>query len=178
MTQRKLPYPADAPRHPNGWPMFDSNGRPTPLTSYRLAASRKGGKSFRMRKRDQEREAFKARVAAEAATLRTQLQTAFQPPPGKLFGVEEAAMMIIGPNGGIGTTALLVRTMAQLAAKGRHAPESLLVAGWQDLDHLSAGMDAFAGKLGAVGLMLDRRKTGWRITKAKIVDLQEGQSCG
>ena len=120
-----------------------------------------------MRQRDQDREDVRAKVAAEAAALQAQVQTGLKPPTGKLFGVEEAALMVIGPNGAIGTTALLVRTLALLSAKGRHDPEVLLSAGWQDAEHLNAGLDAFAGKLAAVGLKLDRRKTGLRITKAK-----------
>ena len=120
-----------------------------------------------MRQRDQDREDVRAKVAAEASALQAQVQTGLKPPTGKLFGVEEAALMVIGPNGAIGTTALLVRTLALLSAKGRHDPEVLLSAGWQDTEHLNAGLDAFAGKLAAVGLKLDRRKTGLRITKAK-----------
>ena len=50
----------------------------------------------------------------------------------------------------------------------RHAlPESVLAAGWRDVDHLRDGLSAFSGKLAAVGLVLNRRATGLRITKTK-----------
>lgn len=77
--------------------------------------------------------------------------------------------MVIGPYGAIGTTPILLRTQALLAGKGRHPPESLLSTGWPDLEHLSTGLAAAGSTLAAVGLRLDRRKTGWRITRPRPV---------
>ena len=45
-----------------------------------------------------------ARVDREEAALRAQVQTAFRPPPGRLFSVDLAGLMLIGPGGGIGVT--------------------------------------------------------------------------
>ena len=108
-----------------------------------------------------------ARVDREEAALRAQVQTAFRPPPGRLFSVDLAGLMLIGPGGGIGVTPVLARTLAILSAPGRHVPESVLAAGWRDVDHLRDGLSAVAGKLAAVGLVLNRRATGLRITKTK-----------
>lgn len=169
MGKRKIPYPEGAPLNEGGYPAFDSNGRPTPWTRYRAAAlqAQRGQPSSKTIRLVKERAAVRALVAAEAAALHATVQPAFKPPPGRLFGVDVPGMMLIGPAGGIGTTPLLARTMTILAAPGRHQPAALLPAGWRDLEHLQEGMDAFAGKLGAVGLVLNRRSTGLRVTKAK-----------
>lgn len=168
MSKRRVPYPEGAPLNAGGYPAFDSNGRPTPWTETRARRHEQGfGKSSRTIRLEQERAAARARVAAEAAALRAHVQPAFKPPPGKLFGMDVDGQMLIGPAGGIGTTPLVARTMAILAAPGRHQPETLLPAGWNALEHLQEGLEAFAGKLGAIGLVLNRRNTGLRITKAK-----------
>ncbi|CAA2145623.1 hypothetical protein MBLL_04750 (plasmid) [Methylobacterium bullatum] len=78
-----------------------------------------------------------------------------------------APLMLTGPGGGIGVSPVLARTLAILSPPGRHMPESVLAAGWRDVDHLRDGLSAFAGKLAAVGLILNRRKTGLRITRPK-----------
>lgn len=166
MTKRRIPYPEGAPLNAGGYPAFDSNGRSTPWTHYRAENYRQRlGKSARAIRLEQERAAARARVAAEAAALRAHVQPAFKPPPGRFFGVDVPGQMLIGPSGGIGTTPLLARTMALLSAPGRHLPDALLPAGWRDLEDLQEGLEAFAGKLGALGLVLNRRSTGLRITK-------------
>ncbi len=120
-----------------------------------------------MTRQENERAAVQAQVAVEEAAQRAQVMVGFSPPSGKLFDVDVQGMMVIGPAGGVGTTLLLARTIAILAAPGRHAPEALLSAGWRDIEHLNEGLDAFAGKLRAIGLVLNRRKTGLQITKAR-----------
>jgi len=91
----------------------------------------------------------------------------FKLPSGKLFSVDVAGLMVIGPAGGIGTSPLMARTMAILATPGRHTPEALLSAGWRDLEHLGEGLKAFASKLKATGLVLSRSKTGLHLTRAR-----------
>ena len=130
MGKRKIPYPEGAPLNAGGYPAFDSNGRPTPWTETRARYHAQGfGKSSRTIRLERERAAVRARLAAEAAAQRATVQLAFKPPPGRLFGVDVPGLMLIGPAGGIGTTPLLARTMAILAAPGRHQPEALLLAG-------------------------------------------------
>lgn len=132
----------------------------------RNAATRGFGSSRQIAARKAKAEE-QARVARETAALEAQIQRGFRPPAGRLFGVDVEALILIGPGGGIGVTPLLARTLAILSAPGRHAPESLLAAGWRDVDHLRDGLSAFSGKLAAVGLVLNRRATGLRITKTK-----------
>lgn len=130
------------------------------------AANKLVGSSRQVAARAAKAEA-QARVDQETAALRAQVQHAFRPPAGRLFGVDLAGLMLIGPGGGIGVTPLLARTLAILSAPGRHMAESVMAAGWRDADHLRDGLAAAAGKLSAVGLILSRRKAGLRITQAK-----------
>lgn len=71
----------------------------------------------------------KARNAAAAKTLAKQVQPALRPPAGCLFAVDAAALLLRGPLGGIGTTERIARTLAPLAAGGRHLPAVLVTAG-------------------------------------------------
>lgn len=169
MSKRRVPYPPGAPLNEGGYPALDSNGRPTPWTRYRAyhLQETKGSKSSRAILRESERAAVKAKVAAEAAALRASVLTAYRPPAGKILAVDVAGLIVIGPNGGIGVTPLLARTMVVLATPGRHTVEEVVNAGWRDAAHLREGLEAFAGKLTAIGLQMSQRKTGLRITKAK-----------
>lgn len=111
-----------------------------------------------------------AQARAEEATrmFQGQVMPGFRPPAGKLWGVDVEALMIVGPGGGIGTTAVMARILAPLAAGGRH-DESVIAAetGCRDAVHLQELLTAMAGKLAAVGLRVDRRRTGIRIAKVK-----------
>ena len=172
MSKRRLPYPAGAPLNEGGYPAFDSNGRPTPWTEARARrhaqyVRRPVAPASSPDDTPARRAADRALAAAEAAALRAQVVHGFRRPPGKLYGVDEVAQVLIGPYGAIAVSTLLVRTLAMLAGKGRHDPETLLAAGWRDLEHLSTGLANFAGTLAAVGLRLDRRKAGWRITRPR-----------
>ncbi|KQT96067.1 hypothetical protein ASG60_20755 [Methylobacterium sp. Leaf469] len=120
--------------------------------------------------------ARRERLRAEAATiaasatraLQSQVQPAFRPPAGRLWRVDAEARIIIGPAGGIGTTPVIVRTLEALSTPGRH-DEAVVAAGggWRDVGHLREAMAGLAPKLAAIGLRLDRRKAGIRITKAR-----------
>lgn len=132
----------------------------------RNAATRGFGSSRQIAARKAKAEE-QVRVDREEAALRAQVQTAFRPPAGRLFSVDLAGLMLIGPGGGIGVAPLLARTLAILSAPGRHLPESVLAAGWRDVDHLRDGLAAAAGKLAVIGLIVNRRKTGFRITRPK-----------
>ena len=109
-----------------------------------------------------------ARAASAMQGLRSQVQPAFRPPPGKLWKVDDAAMLIVGPAGGIGTTPVMARTLQALAASGRHDEAAVAAAtGWRDVAHLREALDGLAPKLSVLGLRIDRRKAGIRVTKAR-----------
>lgn len=109
-----------------------------------------------------------ARDAAAARALRAQVQPGLKPPAGKLFDVDGAALVIRGPAGGLGTSERIVRTLAPLAAGGRH-PEAALVAagGWRDEAALREALAELSGKLSVLGLRICRRKVGLRMAKLK-----------
>ncbi|KQP05910.1 hypothetical protein ASF28_18655 [Methylobacterium sp. Leaf99] len=107
-------------------------------------------------------------AAAAVRALQGQVQPAFRPPAGRLWKVDAEAQMIVGPAGGIGTTPVIVRTLEALATPGRHDEGVVAAAGgWRDVAHLREAMTGLAPKLAVIGLRLDRRKTGIRITKAR-----------
>lgn len=111
-----------------------------------------------------------ARDAAAALALVRQVQPGLRPPPGRLFAVDVAALVLRGPKGGTGTSERMVRTLAPLAAGGRHQPAVLMAAGgWADENTLREALAAIGGKLAAVGLKIDRRKTGIRMAKARPI---------
>jgi hypothetical protein len=61
-----------------------------------------------------------------------------------------------------------MRTLAPLAAGGRHPGSALVAAGaWRDEGALREALDALAPKLSALGLRICRRKAGLRMAKAK-----------
>ena len=136
-------------------------------------AATKGTKSGKQIAADKARGDHEARMAREAGALRAQVQRGFRPPPGRLFGVDAAAQLVVGPGGGIGTTPVIVRTLEVLSAPGRHDEAVVAAAGgWRDVDHLREVLDALAPKLHAIGLRLDRRRTGLRATKTRPVGLK------
>lgn len=109
-----------------------------------------------------------ARAASAARELQAQVQRSFRPPAGKLFGVDMAALLLIGPSGALGTTSRMAKTLAPLAAGGRHLPAVLMTAGgWQDEEALREALAGLAPKLAVVGLRLCRRKTGLRMAKVR-----------
>ncbi|TXN81104.1 hypothetical protein [Methylobacterium sp. WL8] len=100
--------------------------------------------------------------------FQAQVMPNFRPPAGKLWGVNEAAMMIVGPGGGIGTTATIAGILALLALGSRHDEAGIAAAtGCRDVAHLREILTGMAGKLATIGLRVDRRKAGIRIAKAK-----------
>ena len=112
--------------------------------------------------------------ATEAARVfQGQVMPGFRPPAGKLWGVDEAALMIVGPKGAIGTTAAMAKVLRPLAAGGRHDEAGIAAAtGCRDVQQLREVLTGNAGKLAAVGLRVDRRKAGIRIGKIKAADVK------
>ena len=111
-----------------------------------------------------------ARDAAAAQALLGQVQRGFRPPPGKVFGVDPAGLLLIGPVGALGMTTRMAQTLAPLAAGGRHLPAVLMAAGgWQDDQALREALAGVGGKLAALGLRVDRRKAGLRMAKVRPV---------
>ncbi|MGH1591784.1 hypothetical protein ACRBEV_29600 [Methylobacterium phyllosphaerae] len=109
-----------------------------------------------------------ARDAAAAGALRAQVQRGLKPPNGKLFDVNAAALVIRGPLGGLGSSERIVRTLAPLAAGGRHPAATLAAAGgWREEAELWEALDGLGGKLAALGLRIDRRKAGLRMARIK-----------
>ena len=77
-------------------------------------------------------------------------------------------MLLIDPGGRIGSSERAVKTLAPLATGGRHSAAVLVAAGgWRDEAALREALKALAAKLAAIGLRIDRRKTGIRMAKAK-----------
>jgi hypothetical protein len=108
-----------------------------------------------------------ARDLGAAQALARQVMPALRPPPGRLFAVDGAALLLRGPQGGIGSTERMVRTLAPLAAGGRHLPAVLMAAGgWQDEEALQEALAGLGPKLAALGLRICRRKAGLRMAKA------------
>lgn len=109
-----------------------------------------------------------ARIAAAAQALARQVQPGLRPPPGRLFAVDAAGLVLQGPLGGIGSTDRMMRTLAPLAAGGRHLPAMLMAAGgWADEEALREALAALAPKLAVLGLRICRRKAGLRMARSK-----------
>ncbi|MDH3031062.1 hypothetical protein [Methylobacterium fujisawaense] len=109
-----------------------------------------------------------ARIAAAAQALARQVQPALRPPPGRLFAADPAALLLRGPLGGIGTTDRMARTLAPLAAGGRHPVADLIAAGsWRDEEALREALAGLGPKLAILGLRICWRKAGLRIAKLK-----------
>jgi len=136
--------------------------------SDQLARPTKRPPSSRTIARLREKGEAEARNAAAAQALARQVQPALRPPAGRLFAVDAAALLLRGPLGGIGSTERMVRTLAPLAAGGRHAAAVLVAAGgWQSEEALREALASLGPKLVALGLRVDRRKAGLRIAKAR-----------
>lgn len=121
----------------------------------------------------------KARNAAAAQTLAKQLQPRLQPPAGRLFAIDVAAVVLRGPRGGIGSTERMVRTLAPLAAAGRHLPAVLMAAGgWQDEVALREAVAGLGPKLAVLCLRVCRRRTGLRMAKMAPEALSRRQRNG
>ncbi|WP_267361097.1 MULTISPECIES: hypothetical protein [unclassified Methylobacterium] len=106
--------------------------------------------------------------AAAAQVLARQVQPGLRPPPGRLFATDAAGLVLCGPGGGIGSTERMVRTLAPLAAGGRHPVAVLMTAGgWQDEQALHEALAGLGPKLAALGLRICCRKAGLRIAKAR-----------
>ena len=117
-----------------------------------------------------ERAEAEARNTAAARVLAAQVQRGLRPPPGRLFATDAAGLVLCGPNGGMGTTERMVRTLAPLAARGRHAAAALVAAGgWRDEEALWEALAGIGPKLAVLGLRICRRKAGLRIAKFKAV---------
>ncbi|MCJ2132786.1 hypothetical protein MKK69_01680 [Methylobacterium sp. J-026] len=107
-----------------------------------------------------------ARAASAAQALAKQVQPGLQPPAGRLFATDTAALLLRGPLGGISSTERMVRTLTPLAAGGRHAAAVLVAAGgWQDEVALREALAALGPKLAVLGLRICRRKAGLRMAK-------------
>ena len=109
-----------------------------------------------------------ARAAVEAKALARQVQPGLRAPPGRLFALDAEGLVLRGPLGGLGASPRIIETLGPFAAGGRH-PLSVLAAagGWKDEAAVREALAGLGGRLGAVGLRLDRRKSGWRIARAK-----------
>ena len=115
------------------------------------------------------RKAEKQAQADEAARVfRAQVQPGFKPPAGRLWAVDDAGLMLIGPKGAIGTSAAVVHVLAPLAAGGRHDEAGIAAGtGCRDAEHLKEVLTGMAGKLAAIGLRVDWRKAGIRVAKVR-----------
>lgn len=109
-----------------------------------------------------------ARDAAAATVLRAQVQPSLRPPAGKVFDVDAAALLIRGQAGGLGSSERILRTLAPLAAGGRHPAVALVAAGgWRDEAALHEALSGLGPKLAALGLRICRRKAGLRMAKVE-----------
>lgn len=91
-------------------------------------------------------------------------------PPGRLAAVDIAAMLLLGPSGGVGCGEALLRTLEVLVGRGWHPVPPRLVAGrWQDETALRTAQEAFRSKLAADGLRVCRRIAGWRLSRLQQV---------
>lgn len=103
---------------------------------------------------------------AAAMILRAQVQPGLRLSAGRLFDVDLGALVLRGPAGGLGVSERAVRTLTPLAASGRHSSAALVAAGgWRDEAALREALAELGGKLAALGLRIDRRKAGLRMTK-------------
>ncbi len=101
-----------------------------------------------------------------ARALARQVQPGLRPPPGRLFDVDAAGMVLRGPAGGIGSSTKIIETLAPLAQGGRHPAAVLVTAGkWVDEVALREALAGLGPKLAAVGLRICRRKAGLRMAK-------------
>jgi hypothetical protein len=148
---------------------------PRPVLLYRpdgridhAAMTAAANRAVNAARRERQRAEAAAIAASAVKALQGQVQPAFRPPAGRLWKVDAEALIIIGPAGGIGTTPVIVRTLEALTTPGRHDEAVVAAAGgWRDVEHFREALAGLAPKLAAIGLRLDRRKAGVRITKVK-----------
>ncbi len=108
------------------------------------------------------------RAAAAAQALIRRVQPGLRPPPGRLFCVDVAGLVLRGPHGGIGTSERMACTLMPLAQGGRQPVETLVAAGGlADETALREALAALAPKLGVIGLRVCRRKAGIRMAKVR-----------
>ena len=118
--------------------------------------------------RMREKAEAETRNAAAARQLQAQVQRGLRPLLDRLFAVDAAGLVLQGPLDGIGSTERMVRTLAPLAAGGRHLPAVLVAAGaWADEAALREALAALAPKLAAIGMRICCRKTGLRMAKVR-----------
>ena len=115
----------------------------------------KYAKSSRTIAREREKAEQAARDAAAAAALVKSVVRGMRPPAGRLWAVDAAALLLIGPGGAIPVSSSQAAALAPYAAGGRH-PET---------PQLSEAAKGLAPRLAAVGLRIDKRKTGVRIAR-------------
>lgn len=128
----------------------------------------KGTKTSRQINAAAERAATGERLSAVTAAIRSQVQSGFMLPPGKQWTVDVGALLLIGPAGAIGVSALMARTLVALSGSGRHDEARIVAsAGCRDVPHLRELLAGIAGRLAAVDLRVDRRRTGIRIAKMR-----------
>lgn len=147
----------------DGTPVFDRTGRPR-MWSPRVAAALQPGPtgqpcypSSKTIARQRAQSEAAARLAAEAAKLRSMLLPSLKPLPKRLWSLHPDALLLIGPFGGISFPASAMAVLQPLAAGGRHALDT----------GASAVLDTMAPRLAVVGLRIDRRREGVRIAKAR-----------
>lgn len=157
---------------PPGETAPDPADGPDPILRFKIYAARPGPPPPRPRS-SRVIAAEKARVeareynAAAAKALRGMVQKGLKPPAGRVFAVDVPALLIIGPNGALGTSALVAKTLTILAKGGRHAEADLVAAGWRDAETLREGLAAMGPKLDALGLRVDLRRVGIRIGRVR-----------
>lgn len=155
-------------RYEDGSLVFDRRGYPRMWSDAVAATQRPGLRGRRMIAGEQARKEEAARQIEAVRTMRTQVQPGLRSPPGRLFSADLASLTLRGPVGGIGSSERMVLTLAPLGAGGRRPSTALRIAGgWPDEATMLEALAAISGKLGAIGLRLDKRKTGIRMAKAR-----------
>lgn len=138
-------------------PVFNRRGTPRMWSEHVAIVTDPSLRSSRAIARERAKAAEDRRIAAEAAKLQGMVHRSLRPPAGRLWSVHADALLLIGPSGGIPVSSSAVAALEPLTSGGRHALS----------DHDRAALDGLAPRLAAVGLRIERRKTGWRIARAR-----------
>ncbi|MFF8802440.1 MULTISPECIES: hypothetical protein [unclassified Methylobacterium] len=141
----------------DGEPVFDRRGYPRMWSPYVAVKMQPGQHSSKMIAREHTQAENAARLAAEAAKLRSMLLPSLKPLPKRLWSLHADALLLIGPAGGISIPASAVSVLQPLALGGHHVLT----------ERDAAAVDALAPRLAVVGLRVDRRRKGVRIAKAR-----------